>query len=103
MASIVLESSHGEYVLSGAAEQTIAEVLRLAGVPLSPVWTYLVEQLSGAVAGEPARRARFVPASTRLGELDGTVRARINRNIDVAGLSRLAGEATRTAAEASTE
>ncbi len=104
MLSIVLESSHGEHILSGTSAQTIAEVLRLAGVPLSSVWTYMVEERPGAVAGEPTRRrARFVPASTRLGELDGTVHARVNRNIDLAGLSRPAGEATRTVVEASTE
>lgn len=77
----------------------MATVLRDAGVPLSAVWTYVrdEEDVFDRLA------VRFVPGFTPLGQLQSEVRARVNRNVDLVGLSRLAPSRAQEAAEATTE
>jgi tRNA(Ile)-lysidine synthase TilS/MesJ len=96
---VVLETQHGRRVLTGRSDDTVAGVLRNAGVPLSAVWTYITDQV-----GDPGRSpVRFVPGLTRLGELESDVHARANRNVDLVGLSRLAPDSLQEAPEATTE
>lgn len=97
---VVLETQHGRRVLGGRPDDTVAMVLRRAGVPLSAVWTYVCDDEE--VADRPAA-VRFVPGFTRLGQLESEVRARANRNVDLVGLSRLAPIRARDAAGATTE
>ncbi len=96
---VVLETQHGNHVLTGGPDDTVATVLRDAGVPLSAVWTYVND------GEDPSDRpaVRFVPGFTPLGQLQSEVRARVNRNIDLVGLSRLAPSRAQEAAEATTE
>jgi hypothetical protein len=94
-----LETQHGNRVLTGGPGDTVATVLRDAGVPLSAVWTYVSDEED--VSDRPA--VRFVPGFTPLGQLESEVRARANRNVDLVGLSRLAPSRAQEATEATTE
>jgi tRNA(Ile)-lysidine synthase TilS/MesJ len=86
---VLVESQHGVRRLESNGHVTVGDVLRQAGVPLSTVWTYTVDQ-DGAAA--------FVPASTLLRDHD-EVRARVNRNVDVLGLSALAPSSAHSCGE----
>jgi tRNA(Ile)-lysidine synthase TilS/MesJ len=97
--NVVLETQHGSRVLAGGPDDTVATVLLGAGVPLSAVWTYV----NGNEDASERRSLRFVRSSTRLGDVDGVVRARANRNVDLVGLSRVAPRATQDAPDATTE
>jgi tRNA(Ile)-lysidine synthase TilS/MesJ len=97
---VVLETQHGCRLLEGGPDDTVATVLHLAGVPLSAVWTYIRDDEYVEAGSAPVR---FVPASTRLGESHGVVRARANRNVDLVGLSRLAPSAAQGKAAPTTE
>jgi tRNA(Ile)-lysidine synthase TilS/MesJ len=94
-----LETQHGDRVLTGGPDDTVAAVLRDAGVPLSAVWTYVIDDRDPS--DRPA--VRFVPGFTRLGQLQSEVRARANRNVDLVGLSGLAPVTMHEATDATTE
>ncbi len=96
---VVLETQQGRRVLAGEPDDTVATVLLNAGVPLSAVWTYV----SGNEDASERRTLRFVRSSTRLGDVDGVVRARANRNVDLVGLSRIAPRTAQDAPHATTE
>lgn len=66
---VVLETQHGRRVLDGQPDDTVAMVLRGAGVPLSAVWTYVCDHED--VADQRATE-RFVPGFTRLGQWRAT-------------------------------
>ncbi|MGH2942033.1 MAG: hypothetical protein ACRDLN_04575 [Solirubrobacteraceae bacterium] len=95
----MLETQHGRRVLVGGPDDTVASVLLRAGVPMSAVWTYVRDSEDGY----DRQPVRFVRGSTRLGTVDGDVRARANRNVDLAGLSRMAPSTAQDALDATTE
>jgi hypothetical protein len=81
MPRVIFETQHGGRELEGHPGESIADVLRRSGIPLSAVWTYT--RLSDDSLA-------FLPSSTRLRDLMGPAHARANRNVDLLGLSCLA-------------
>lgn len=104
---VLLESNHGSFTLASTGDDTIATVLRRAGVPLSAVWTYFVEDHAVDVrGGRGGRRVRFVPVGTRLSDnaLHGRVIcARVTRNINLPALLGWETSSVREATNPTTE
>lgn len=99
MPRVILETQHGHQALTGTPDETVADVLRRAGIPLPAVWTYTTMRQGEAGSCE----VRFVPSSARLDALSSDVFARANRNVDLLGLSKLALNRKQDTANATTE
>ena len=63
---VMLETNHGIYRLEGRSGDDVKSVLDRFSIPLSSVWTFIVEDHSEKAGESSARRVRFVPAITRI-------------------------------------
>ena len=103
LAAIHLETNHGTYVLDSVPGETVESVLRRHGVPVTAVFSYVVERHHH---GPSARQVRFVPIGTRVDDSsveDQTVCLRVTRNIDLPGLMRFGATQQRAVPHPSTE
>lgn len=105
-ASVDLETNHGLYRLEGRPGDDIKSVLDRFSIPLSSVWTFVVDTLAELSDVRQARRVRFVPADTKVEspELDGKIlHARVTRNINLPGLLGMDAQFVRSVPGATTE
>jgi tRNA(Ile)-lysidine synthase TilS/MesJ len=101
--SVLFETNHGSYQLAGEDGETVKTVLDRFQIPLSAVWTYVVDAPEEEA---DARRISFVPSTVRLGDpwLEARdVHARLTRNINVPGLLGLDARSVREVGEPVTE
>jgi hypothetical protein len=101
-----LETNHGLYRLEGREDDDIKAVLDRFSIPLSSVWTFVLENHAELVHDTTARRVTFVPSSTRLAStrLSGReVYARVTRNINLPGLLGMDAQFVREVARPTTE
>lgn len=104
---IIFETNHGSYRLPADDQpETVRSVLTRYGVPLSSVWTYVVEPHTEDTDRGNSRQAHFIPSTTPIDApwLEGrNIHARVTRNVNLPGLLQLQGLDARHVENASTE
>ncbi|MFQ6145295.1 hypothetical protein HUT11_23990 [Streptomyces seoulensis] len=101
-----LETNHGLYRLEGRPDDDIKSVLDRFSIPMSSVWTFVLEDHTDVAKAASARRVTFVPATTRLSTVAAQgreIHARVTRNINLPGLLGLDAQFVREIERPSTE
>jgi hypothetical protein len=100
---VILQTNHGVFELEPEPGETLGDLLARHRVPMTAVWTYVLEDHSDEAGAQSARRVQFVPASDPIPDDDTTIFVRAMRNINIPGLIGLGTTALREVPHPATE